>query len=298
LTIIDKKFFSFKSVTELKEFGMAVKYFPCYRNEKKQFHKIDVTLVSVVVKGSCAHLIGNDIYKQQGPSIGITPRGTHHCIITNEPGIEVFNLFLDFDNLSLPLLAPELSDALLMLFPFSNTLNSNMTNRIFRVNLDGQESAIEVMFNLQREFARKQPGYTYVVHDILKIFLTGACRGVLNSGIKINADTTVPGQFRLERVRRRLDRDFRSEISLGELAKLAGLNPNYLCRKFRNYTGKTIFTYLLERRIQSAIRQLKQSNEKIAAIAYENGFNDLSHFNRSFRKITGQSPGSYRRQYK
>lgn len=290
-----KRTFLFKNMAELREFGLAVKYYPCYRNVEKQFHELDVTLVSVIVKGVCTHLIGNDIYKQQGPSVGITPRGVSHCIITHEPGIEVFNLFLDFDNLFLPSLPSELNDALLMLFPFTEISSIGTLKRVLRVDLDGQEGCIEAMFNLQREFSRKQPGYRDMVYDLLKMFLTGACRGVLTSGIKITTDTGLPGRFRLERVRKKLDSDFRREISLEELAKLAGLSPNYLCRAFRNYTGKTIFTYLLEHRIQAAMRQLRQSNDKIAAIAYENGFCDLSHFNRTFKRFIGVSPGKYRK---
>jgi AraC-like DNA-binding protein len=43
------------------------------------------------------------------------------------------------------------------------------------------------------------------------------------------------------------------------------------------------------------MRQLRQSNDKIAAIAYENGFCDLSHFNRTFKRFIGISPGKYRK---
>lgn len=269
-------------------------YFPYYQNSERIFHELDVTLISVIVKGSCCHLIGNDIYHQQGPSIGITPCGVSHCIITEGEGIEIFNLYLNFDKLFMPVLPRSMGDTSMMLFPLTSK-SSTTISRVLRVDLDGNEGCIDAMFNLQRELMNKQPGYEDIIIDLLKMFLVGACRGVISSGIKITADAPVPGQFRLERVRRKLDTTFRDKIFLDDLAKLAGLSKNYLCRAFLNYTGKTIFNYLLERRIQAAMNQLRQSDEKIVAIAYDCGFRDLSHFNRIFKRIAGSCPSAYRR---
>lgn len=278
---------------ELPKYGLATAYFPSYNNSDQQFHKLDVTLVSVVVNGSCTHLIGGNVYEQYGPSIGITPRGVPHCIISDGDNIEIYNLYLNFDKLILPLLPPPLDDALLMLFPLNMA-----ANRIPRVNLKGKEGCIEALDAMNREFYRKETAWTTAVCELFKLFLIGACRGVLTSGIQIAKEDEMPGQFRIERVRRKLDRDFRDKISLKQLAKLAGLNRNYLCRAFRRYAGKTIFDYLLERRIQAAMLQLRQSNEKIISTAYECGFRDLSHFNRTFKRIAGKTPFEYRQSFK
>jgi len=102
------------------------------------------------------------------------------------------------------------------------------------------------------------------------------------------------GDFRLERVRRILDRDFSKPVTLENLAKIAGLTLNYLCRAFRTWSGKTIFSYLLERRIQAAMLQLRGSSDKISTVAYDCGFNDLSYFNRTFKKFTATTPARYR----
>lgn len=271
------------------KFGMDTAYFPGYRNSERIFHELDVTLLSVIVRGSCTHLIGDASYEQCGPSIGITPCGVTHCIITGDAGIEVYNLFFDLDKLLLPPLPAELSDILLALFPFSLK-----ADRVARIALESLQ-CIEALAALHRELVEKPAAYADVIYDYLKLFLVGACRGVLNSGIKISADKEIPGQFRLERVRQKLDSDFRVKITLAELAELAGLNRNYLCRTFRRYAGKTIFAYLLERRVQAAMRQLRQSDEKIIAIAYECGFCDLSHFNRAFKRIAGTAPSAYRK---
>jgi len=278
---------------ELSRSGLAAAYFPVYKNSRRLFHVLDVTLVSIVVKGNCTHLIGCDAYEQHGPSLGITPRGVPHCIIADKGDIEVYNLYLNFDKLVLPLLPPPLDNALLMLFPLNMA-----ANRIPRVNLEGREGCIEAVIALNREFSEKQIACDTAAGELFKLFLIGACRGVLTSGIQIAKTDEMPGQFRIERVRRKLDRDFRDKISLAQLAETAGLNRNYLCRAFRRYAGKTIFDYLLERRIQAAMLRLRQSGDKIISIAYECGFQDLSHFNRTFKRIAGKTPVGYRKSFR
>ena len=72
------------------------------------------------------------------------------------------------------------------------------------------------------------------------------------------------------------------------------MHPSYLCRAFKHYTGRTIMDYLNLRRIQSAMIQLRSTQDKIIQIALECGFNDLAYFNRRFRAVTSMTPTEYR----
>ena len=71
-------------------------------------------------------------------------------------------------------------------------------------------------------------------------------------------------------------------ISLGDLAKQAGLSPFHFLRIFRRVAGMTPYQYLLRTRLHRAAVALRLSDETISAIAFEAGFNDLSTFNRRF----------------
>jgi len=53
--------------------------------------------------------------------------------------------------------------------------------------------------------------------------------------------------------------------------------------------------YLVNRRIETAMLALQSTDEKVLSIALSSGFNDLSHFNRSFKARTGQSPSAFRK---
>lgn len=73
------------------------------------------------------------------------------------------------------------------------------------------------------------------------------------------------------------------------------MGPTSLCRAFKAYTGKRLFDYLIERRIQAAMHALRGTDEKVLTIALNCGFRDLAYFNRKFRQLVGVPPTAYRR---
>ena len=83
-------------------------------------------------------------------------------------------------------------------------------------------------------------------------------------------------------------------IHLEKVAGLAFMTPNAFCRYFKTRTRKTFFTFLLDIRIGKAMQLLRETKKGIADVARESGFNNLSHFNREFKKRAGCSPKEYR----
>jgi AraC-like DNA-binding protein len=68
-------------------------------------------------------------------------------------------------------------------------------------------------------------------------------------------------------------------------------------RFFKQRTGKSVTDYLLDIRIGNAIRLLVDSSQTIGEICFSSGFNNLSNFNRIFRKRKGCSPKEFRDNY-
>lgn len=99
----------------------------------------------------------------------------------------------------------------------------------------------------------------------------------------------------LDKIGHYLTEHFRDTLTLERLAREIGMNPSALCRHFRQRTGKTLFAVLNEIRISHACRLLRDTQQAISAIAWESGFANLSHFNRQFKSLTGQTPGEYRK---
>lgn len=99
----------------------------------------------------------------------------------------------------------------------------------------------------------------------------------------------------LPRVLERLHDDPRATPSLAELAALAGVHPAHLARSFQRAQGVSVGQYQRGLRIGLARRGLDDPRRSIADVAAEAGFSDQSHFTRVFRRLTGQTPGAYRR---
>jgi len=82
-------------------------------------------------------------------------------------------------------------------------------------------------------------------------------------------------------------------ISLKEIASVANMTREAFCRYFKERTRKTYVSFLNEIRISNACRLLMDPQQTKASIAYEVGFNNLSHFNRVFKKVMGKTPSEY-----
>ena len=85
------------------------------------------------------------------------------------------------------------------------------------------------------------------------------------------------------------------DISLGELASLCHISPQHFCRVFRLETGMRPMEYLTQKRILEAKVLLSSTNQSIAEIGRQTGYEDPAYFGMVFKKHEGISPGQYRR---
>jgi|SRR5208283_974792 len=83
-------------------------------------------------------------------------------------------------------------------------------------------------------------------------------------------------------------------ITLEEIARALNISTFHFCRKFKQETGLTFVTYLSRTRIERAKMLLRNRDLRITEIAYEVGFQSLTHFNRTFHKFVDRSPTEYR----
>ena len=102
---------------------------------------------------------------------------------------------------------------------------------------------------------------------------------------------------RVLKVKSYINENYMHEIRLSDMASLAGMSPSAFSRFFKLHTGRNLTDYIIDMLLGYASRQLVDSTNSIAEISYSCGFNNLSNFNRIFRKKKGCSPSEFRENY-
>ncbi|MGH9915853.1 MAG: helix-turn-helix domain-containing protein [Pyrinomonadaceae bacterium] len=90
---------------------------------------------------------------------------------------------------------------------------------------------------------------------------------------------------------------FTCPINLDEVAAIANMNPAAFCRYFRQRTGKTLVSVINEIRVGYARKLLTEDNLNITEICYACGFQNISNFNRHFKRIVNLTPTQYRHHF-
>ncbi len=91
--------------------------------------------------------------------------------------------------------------------------------------------------------------------------------------------------------------NFERAISLSEISDVASMTVPSFCRYFKRISGKKFTRFVNEIRIVNACKLLTEKQLSILDISHDSGFNNISHFNRLFKDITGKSPSAYRKQF-
>ena len=102
---------------------------------------------------------------------------------------------------------------------------------------------------------------------------------------------------RIRKVATALDQQYRDPPTIEQLADEIGLSASRLAHLFREEIGKSVQSYILERRLVMAAMLIVQTHERISQIAYSVGFGDVSNFNHAFKRRFEMSPRQYRKSH-
>ena len=159
--------------------------------------------------------------------------------------------------------------------------------------------AIMKVYGMLDEITRLQSGF-YRVMKILSILYELSIDSnyhLLSSSsfshIKVSADSR-----RVQKVEEYINEHYSADIRLQTLSDLVGMTPTAFSRFFKLRTGKTISEYIIDIRLGIASRKLVDTTMSISEICYDCGFNNVSNFNRIFKRKKGVSPKSFRENYR
>jgi AraC-like DNA-binding protein len=117
----------------------------------------------------------------------------------------------------------------------------------------------------------------------------------LLSAVKYSASDPLDSN-KLNKVFDFIDQNFKSPISLEDVASQINMTPSAFCRFFKRRTKNTFSNYLIETRIATACKLLLQNDITVSESCFESGYNSTSNFHRHFRRVTGYSPVEYKKR--
>ena len=103
---------------------------------------------------------------------------------------------------------------------------------------------------------------------------------------------------RLNKIFQYISDNFQKKITLSEIASIANLSTKAFCRYFKSKTRKTFYDFLLEVRVAHACNLLLEKDMTVYEVCYDSGFNNLSNFNRYFKKIMNKTPLEFKKEHR
>jgi AraC-like DNA-binding protein len=148
-----------------------------------------------------------------------------------------------------------------------------------------------ILQEMHSEIHHQEVGYLSRFNHMLDLLLISVAR---QSTQQANSRRDFPKTFgKLEQT---LRENLAHQWTVEEMAALVGLGTTAFTEKVKNYTGFSPLNYLINIRISEAIKLLKRPGVNVTEIALEIGFYSSQHFSTTFKKLTGQTPGEFRKR--
>ena len=157
------------------------------------------------------------------------------------------------------------------------------------------DEIVKIILEMYSEWSKKETGYKLIIKSLLLKLLALLYRRFENTE---SFSTKIQNfQSRYNRIVKSveyIDSNFTDDISLSEIASFSNMNQNYFSEFFHDTMNCTVSEYITNRRVKFACMKLLTSDESITNVAASSGFQNVSYFNRTFKKITGVTPQIYR----
>ena len=158
--------------------------------------------------------------------------------------------------------------------------------------------AIMKVYQLLNTLSSVKDGFYAFSQFLTILYELSKCDGARTLATSSYAKVEVASDSRrVLKVKNYINQHYQDEIRLAEVANLAGMSPSAFSRFFKLHTGRNLSDYIIDMRLGYASRMLVDSTHSIAEIGYGCGFNNLSNFNRIFKKKKGCSPSEFRENY-
>ena len=246
--------------------------------------------ILVVTKGSAVLILNNDRYElKEGYVAFILPNHLHLVTVLLGDTFDFYAVVFHPD-----LLSSFIQDVIQQQY-FDSVLQENI---LFPTVLSAQEAKefgiADVLSDIYALFAKKEPCFELLIKARLYVVWSlYYLHGTSSASVSERAS-----DYRIALVKSIIDyihTHYESQITLDILAAYFHLSREHLCRLFKKMTRMSPIEYLNFYRISTSTRLLRETDHEISDIALEIGFNNISYFNRTFKRYMHVTPGEYRK---
>lgn len=259
--------------------------------DKSRWHYHQESELSFITEGTGRRIVGDSVEEfHPGDLIFIGPRIPHVWFpdekhVRQHSGRTLESVYMLFSNDILP------SD-LTSLPEFDHVRKAMaLSERGARITGETLNEVSRIMLQLPYMSRIKRLMFFYEIMDLIgrsKSFTYLASEQYVKTKFETN-------NSRVHRIHEYLMKNYQNEVDLKEVAEVVHMAPASVCRFFKSSTGLTVFEYLNKIKIEYSCQLLLNTDLNIVDISYDCGFNNLSHFNKQFRKFIGKTPSEFRR---
>ncbi len=173
--------------------------------------------------------------------------------------------------------------------------NASLKGVFFYSSVDWQREAMEAVEEAWQSCVQEPRGYEFQVRNALSRFLFLLHEHQGTAGNRLSDKALRDGE-RIKVMLQYIQEHYQEEISTTQIARSASISVSECLRCFRSMIGTTPIAYLKQLRVQKASGLLGTTDWKIAEIAAQCGFQEMSYFAKSFREIKGCTPSECRKR--
>lgn len=267
--------------------GYEARYCFDEQMETTEYHCHDFYEIYLHLQGGQYFGLDNSLFLLKPNQLFILPPFSMHGLSSSGPLSRYERAYLN--------LSPELMKTLgCDQIDLDQFFRSYTSQSIHTFQLSDQEAARCVAWvrQLEQEPAAGDPLERFSHYAVLMNFLNLVCQGIRQS--KAITGNIVSNSI-IQNVLIYINSHYTQPLKIDQIAKHFGVSVSYLSHEFTKFTNRSVYDYILYRRVMLA-RQMMQTDSSLNAIAYQCGFNDYSNFLRMFSKLVGMSPSQYRKQ--
>ena len=263
--------------------------------ESEEEHIHDFIELEYISNGSGIQIINGESFSVERGDLLFLNFGDRHSIHPLDE-LCIINILLKSEFLDKKLVDDQEKALDLLGLASFKEFNGLLTSILPKVKFSGKELVkVETTINFMlQEFNEKSNGYIAIQSGYVTVLLSLMLRAVKendNAGIYSEIKKITPDIIRY------IEQNYNEKISVKELARKSFYNPSYFSHLFKECFGKNLTDYLHEKRIQEAMKMLKETRDSIESIC-QAGYNDKKRFYNLFKSYTGITPNQFRNNKK